>query len=699
MPFQQTLKITLERYHINSNRRTFDTSKLAFRFTVGTTVMDNFTAPFRVKTKSSGRFPGTWYIEVTFDIALNQHIDVLVEAFDVHKNNARDDLGTMTLRLWEPSITRAVENGTLNLTRMSGKKVKNHVDVEYRVEYQSEDGTWGRVVPESVFACRTQVGGTSYTTVGGGDAMRVEVSPVRPFFGDPEMTPRKRPVLLAGNGWRNYDGAGWIKATDPLNVVPNPSVIPIIASGAVTATNAARIEVTYYHPDTLNFTDDDARLEWTATGGGAVRFYNGAPDQPKGYGKKVMVYGVTEGEVVLEVRYKAHPTSMLVAKYRALVKRVGQVRYRVNLCYAQGDFMGTGMTVRIPMTLPAQVNNHLAVTNRILRQAAIELVPDDNTTTSDGATATVVAGVFEIDLSTRIGLIRNAQLAGNPVAAFNKRDGVVNICYLHTPVDAGTKGIASDFPDSGHGASTITDNGSPSHSWRSPTGVLPDDPATPQTMGIYHPGQTTRPPLAALLIFDICGWYEENTSNPRVVLSQVAKDYLRLCKAQHFLGEIATFDEFQLCHSQAWSQQQWEDARRDVQTNTPPLTLLGRFLINQHLEDVDDFGTFGLRLFRSRRGVTAWKKVDWEKARSETVVAPSLISGPTGVVGGLSFGQNIAHELGHALNLRHRHESGDDGVLFPPRQNLMTYGGPEVSQNIDILQAKVMHLSPLVSYP
>ena len=136
-----------------------------------------------------------------------------------------------------------------------------------------------------------------------------------------------------------------------------------------------------------------------------------------------------------------------------------------------------------------------------------------------------------------------------------------------------------------------------------------------------------------------------------------------------------------------------------MQTNTPPLTLLGRFLINQHLENVDDFGTFGLRLFRSRRGVKAWKKVDWEKARSETVVAPSLISGPTGVVGGLSFGQNIAHELGHALNLRHRHESGDDGVLFPPRQNLMTYGGPEVSQNIDILQAKVMHLSPLVSYP
>src|SRR5262249_13741690 len=143
---------------------------------------------------------------------------------------------------------------------------------------------------------------------------------------------------------RNYDGAGRFAADAPLNVVPNPSVIPVIAQGAVTASNAARLEITYYHPATHAFTGTDARLEWTATStdGASVRFYDGGANKAKGFGTKVMAYGVTEGEVTFEIRYVHGGLSMLVAKYRALVRRVGKVKYRATICHADGDFCGDG---------------------------------------------------------------------------------------------------------------------------------------------------------------------------------------------------------------------------------------------------------------------------------------------------------------------------------------------------------------------
>jgi hypothetical protein len=647
----QKVKVTFVEFHVFSNERTRNVSKLAFTLRVGGVAVGDTNKQFRVKTKTSNHpFPSDWVGEVTYTVAPGQHLDVSASVEDVHKNGKRDPLGVKTLRIWDPARTDALERAMLDLTKMKKSKPVNHVSIAIKIEYEASDGSWGKVEPEAVFACRTGSKGDSYVTVSGGDAIRVEVCPIRPCPDDDKMVERKRPVLLgSGTAFRNYAGAGWFAANAPLNVIPNPPVVPIIASGAVTANNAARIEVTYYHPASLNFTDTDARLEWTAvsTDGGALAFYDGAPGKTKGLGKKVMVYGVTEGEVTLEVRYKKDSFSTLVTKYRVLVKRIGKVKYRANIVFASKDFLGEGKTTRIPTVLPVHVPDHIAVANRFLRQAGIELVPDDNTSRSDGATATLQAGVFEVDVTTQPGLTRNVE-DNSAASALNARNDVVNITYINAFEGAGTMGRASDFPDSRNGAGTITDSGTPSHAWNLPTGLYPDAAATAQTIKIYHPGQKARSPLAAMLIADFCGWYVEDTRADTVATA---------------LSDKARF-----------------------------------LLKDQNLRGEEDFDEFNRRLvYYSRGKEKKWTRREWEDAHHE-VLDPVGKTGPTGTVGTLAFGQDIAHELGHILNLRHRNEEGSDEAKFPEKLNLMSYGGPFRSQCLDIIQARVMHLSPLVRY-
>lgn len=60
------------------------------------------------------------------------------------------------------------------------------------------------------------------------------------------------------------------------------------------------------------------------------------------------------------------------------------------------------------------------------------------------------------------------------------------------------------------------------------------------------------------------------------------------------------------------------------------------------------------------------------------------------------FGNTLAHEVGHALGLAHREATQD--LLPELNQNLMhATEGPSVAQDLDILQTRVIHNSPLVT--
>ncbi|HEY4188734.1 MAG TPA: hypothetical protein VGP07_26945 [Polyangia bacterium] len=402
-----------------------------------------------------------------------------------------DDLGTVNRYLAPPWTERTFRHDTEFFT------------LEWSVELLV-DGNFGHHAPAEVFACRTVAGSTSCTTVSGVPIIaRLEIHPVRPV--PPTGLPPRG--LPAGPSLAVLTGGGTtIASGDPINIVPNPAVIPILtapggaapAAGApplADATTAARIEVTYYRPNTLNFTSNDPRLEWTVRplAGGAVSFLG--PPQ----GLNVMVYGTAAGEVALEVKFRGE----LMATFRALVLPIKQIPCRFNI------LNGPAAASR-PRATPANVQDHLAIANRYLRQIALELVLDSNVTVKDGAHASPIPGIFRISVAAGRTRNINSNVANLVATRLNYRPKVMNFAYVHSAT-GGVLGAATDFPPSGVAAAagtrpSITETGTPSASWIIPTGVPPDAAAGAVTLqlirGIQRPGH---PQLFAMFVTDSHG--------------------------------------------------------------------------------------------------------------------------------------------------------------------------------------------------
>jgi hypothetical protein len=261
--------------------------------------------------------------------------------------------------------------------------------------------------------------------------------------------------------------AAAVTTASPVNVVTNPAYIPILAAADANANTAAVLELSYYQPGTLAFTDNDDRLEWTAvalTAGAAVAFVGPAR------GRKVLVYGTTAGEVRLDVSVRG----AVVTSYRAIVGRVKQIRCRFNI-------LNGPSAASQPRATPADVQAHMTIANRFLRAGGVELVLDTNATITNGAVATAIPGIFRISVSA--GTTRNVPNAGfQPCTRLNYRVGVMNFAYIHSSA-GGILGAATDYPASGAGAS-ITDSGTPSSSWNLPSGVAPDAAAAAVTQSL-----------------------------------------------------------------------------------------------------------------------------------------------------------------------------------------------------------------------
>jgi len=377
----------------------------------------------------------------------------------------------------------------------------------------SVGGVFVRHPDTAVFATRrnivgrTDTGEVTYSTVSGViGTCRLEICPVWPVPPDQSLPTRPPPVGVTPvrNG-----AAKEVRPDSDINIIPNPAVIPLLsdptpvtgpppalppgAPPGATAQTAARIEVTYYYPDTLNFTDDDPRLEWEADPPDRIGFLG------NNRGLKVLVYGKTEGDVLLTVRFQG----AVSAQYRAVVATIKQIPFRANIL----NHLGSS-----PRTRPEDVPNHIAIANRFLRQVGLELVPDANVQRTDGAIETGHAAVYRIN-NVPINRTRNVH-GSHPISSrLNHRPNVLNIQYIHSIQKNSPQllifGWATDRPAHPDHPS-VSDNLIPTPSWMAPTvamggggcGVSPDpNPGGPIRINLLEASNRPGfPNLAAILI-------------------------------------------------------------------------------------------------------------------------------------------------------------------------------------------------------
>jgi hypothetical protein len=347
-------------------------------------------------------------------------------------------------------------------------------------------GSFTHHPPDAVFSARQAAGLTDAMTVSGHRrVLRAEIHPVVPL---PTAGLPPRPVMPAGTpAAHTYTAPTAITPASPINAIPNPAVIPILTAATASASTAARIQLSYVQPGNWTFSGADT-VEWkakTLSGAPGITFVGPAE------GKQVLVYGTGTGEALLEVYLR----DAVVASYRALVDKVRQIPCRFNI------LNGSTANAR-PRSTPADVQAHVAIANRFLRQLALELVLDTNPTATNGAVATAIPGIFTISVAN--GITRNTN--GNKAVRLNHRAAarVLNFAYIRS--DAGSNlGVAMFFPASNAGA-TFTDSGTPSTSWIAPTGVPPDGAAGAVTMRLIGAfNHATIPNLTAMYVTDTNG--------------------------------------------------------------------------------------------------------------------------------------------------------------------------------------------------
>ncbi len=459
MPADERLKVIFKRVHVRDDSDTFGDGEFFFIASVGGRPVGNR----RIFTAVEGRvihLPEAEWSGVVNVFSQGQ----VVITFQVKESDPinDDDLGTVRHTHRRPFVQQSfISQNRFWL-------------LEWEIQL-SVEGAFGRHPPGDVFATRTTPGGVTATTVSGSSFLaRGEIHPVRPVPVPPPNTVLpNRPNFPAGTPPEQLNSAATtVNANDPINVIPNPAVIPILgppaaappgphtpqaldAAAFANERNAARIELTYFRPGTLAFTDADPRLEWSvvsvAAGGNATIL--GPPR-----GAKVLVFGTAAGEVRLECRFKG----AVFATYRALVQNIRRIPCRINL-------LNGNTADSTPRASPDDAKNHLDIANRFLRQLALELTLDTNATVSGGAQATAIPGIFRIRVNR--GQTRNlSQNAAAAAVIRNHRPGVMNFAYIHSDRD-GNLGVGMDFPNSNAPGNQVQDSGTPSTSWVRPTGV------------------------------------------------------------------------------------------------------------------------------------------------------------------------------------------------------------------------------------
>jgi hypothetical protein len=615
--------------------------------------------------------------------------------------------------------------------------------LEYSVELEVQ-GKFGQHATDTVFAARASAtaGAIDVATVAAKTFLaRMEWHECRPT--PPLATGTDRPAFppAAAKAVFNSSATKEIKASHPINVVPNPPVIPVLTAETATRDNVARIEFTFYRPSTLALTDNDSRLEWSVvnlSGTPSITFFG-----PK-TGLKVRVYGTARGEVQFQIKFKG----TVIGLYRALVEPVKRIFYRANI-------LNGPTAASQPRAGPASIQDHIKVANRFLRPLAVELSPDVRLATKffpSKTSAVSTTGTMMLEVGAN-----KHRFSPAP----NDLNGLVSgVNGLKAGVTAAidTQGVQHRVVLTYNGNPAIAVIDDPSGVNKDVTHSMYQKPADPVattgkmrlSVGKHdrdftltakgsHPNNLTglRDAINAAKADVLATIASESPSKRRVVLEpqtpssiQLVDDpggaNTKLTSAITSNGALETpvLGVFRISVPAGQT--------RNVSGTFPPGTALnfapGVFnfaYIHSGTASVlgsaiDRDSNIGANLTDNGTPSSSWIKpsgvaphaaagvvtMNVRPPRQRTPAVAGLYSMWVGTdtasptKAGMKYGNTIAHELGHVLHLGHRSNpagSVDDGVNHPPDENIMHPSNPEsIAQDFDILQARAVRNSPLL---
>jgi hypothetical protein len=504
--------------------------------------------------------------------------------------------------------------------------------------------------------------------------------------------------------------------TDDINKIENPSGCVIL--GGAAAGDAAQVPIfkmTKILP-AIGWTDDDTRLAWWILGGEpkANEKYDGHADfrndDKAKYGTKIQVFGTQAGDVLIQPYSGGYGYGM----FRANVVPIHQVKYRINrlLTTAQAAhpavpalpeqlpqpaFPGSGavpaqpavphlpaVTARpaqaaraaqAPTASPAEAELHMKIVNIYLRQAGIEMIPDDS---------------VEMASATRPARAALPAVAAQPALAPQPA----------TPALAGPPPVPAQ----------------PALPARPAVPNLPAVAARPATTANNKVGKAALDGLVESITLAAPGIFDVEISSAGLTFGASDPRSLDAIKI-NARNEVITFAYI---HSQAsagalatallcpWNHAPLARANPPRQPYTkvsytlkdkssPSTSLIPKTGIPDDVP-VDQVRMVVLSADMAWEGgspATRMETLLWGVIVPTRTIDTSVSGVPTPDKIRLAYGNTLAHELGHVFGLGHRGGGGvPDGLMIPPAENLMHPSNPPPqAENLDVIQVKAIRFS------
>ncbi len=520
-----------------------------------------------------------------------------------------------------------------------------------------------------------------------------------------------------------------VKDTDDINLIKNPCGCVILSGGdAGDTTKVPKYEITKIEPN-LTWTADDDRIAWWIVGGdtagagkydGKADFHN---DEKSKHGTKIQVFGTQQGDVLIQPYSGGYGYGM----FRANAVPIRKVKYRINRIFttvqaaiplqpalpalpavtAQPAFPGTtgipaqpavpalaAVAVRpsVP-AIPARVAHtptashaeallHIKIVNVYMRQAGIELIPDDSA---------------EMSSAARVARPALPAVVAQPAI-------LAQVATPALPATGTTPAVAAQ----------------PAVAARQAVPALPAMPEVKVSAVNPKVGQASLDQKILKITQVQAGHFDVEVDDINLTFnasSPNSRDAIRI----NARNEIVSFAYIEsqpgtktlatalLCPQNHAPQARVDPPRAYTKASytlgdkgIPSSSLISKTGIPPDVP-VDEV-----------KMIVLFPDVTWQGASPANrdinllwgvIVPTSSIDNSAGAGASqdkirLAYGNTLAHELGHVLGLGHRGVAGDqveDGLTVPPNENLMhPTKPPPVAENIDVIQVKAIRFSEIM---